>query len=151
MKNTLFFFFLLFPLAAKAKPLPAKLKFSFEFILAKVLEKKKQAFRAEVPLPSLHYESHTPLKVFQDAIEAQWGMRPEQISNAYSLNHNMLFISDDAAYYERTGRCMDDSLAHELVHYVQHKYLHWDFSDESLEWEAIEIQSQFREEYCVEN
>jgi Zn-dependent peptidase ImmA (M78 family) len=141
--------FLLFSVSAIAKPQPvAKLRYSFEFILEKVLEKKRQQFKPEIPMPSLHMESKTPLKVFQDAIEEQWGMRPDQITNAYSIKHNMIFLNDDADYYERTGRCMDDSLAHELTHYVQDRYLHWDFNDESLEWDAIEVQTQFREEFC---
>lgn len=148
MKTLILLFLAIFPLTSFAKTKPAQLRYSFEFILEKVLEKKKQAYRPEIPLPSLHFESKTPLRLFQDAIEAQWGMRPAHISNAYSLHYNMLFILDDASYYRRTGRCMDDSLAHELVHYIQHKYQNWDFNDESLEWDAIDIQTQFREEYC---
>lgn len=131
----------------QAAPVPAKLRYSFDFIFEKVLEKKKLKYNPEIPLPSVHYESETPLEVFQDALEEQWGMRPNVFTNAYSIKHNMIFISDDASYYDRLGRCMDDSLAHELVHYLQDRYLKWEF-DESLEWEAVEIQTQFREEYC---
>jgi hypothetical protein len=126
----------------------AKFKYPFEFLLQKVLEKKNQAFNPQIPLPSLHMESTTPLKVFQDAIESQWGFRPDHFTNAFSVKFNTIFVSDDASYYERNGRCMDDSLVHELVHYVQDKYLHWDLNDESLEWDAIGIQTEFRNEYC---
>jgi hypothetical protein len=129
-------------------PERAKFKYTYEFLLQKVLEKKNQAFNSQIPLPSLHMESKTPLKVFQDAIESQWGFRPDHFTNAFSAKFNMIFVSDDSAYYERNGRCMDDSLVHELVHYVQDKYLHWDLNDESLEWDAIEVQTQFREEFC---
>lgn len=141
--------FLVFSFSAFAKPAPAKLRYTYEFILEKVLEKKRQQFNPAIPMPSLHMASSTPLQVFQDAIAEQWGgYRPDAITNAYAAKHNMIFLSDDASYYERTGRCMDDSLAHELTHYVQDKYLHWDLNDESLEWDAVEIQTQFREEFC---
>ncbi len=43
---------------------------------------------------------------------------------------------------------MDDSLAHELVHYVQVKYQKFDLNDESLEWDAVDIQTAFREKFC---
>lgn len=141
--------FLLFSVSTFAKSETAKLRYSMEFILEKVLEKKHQKYNPEIPMPSLHMASVTPLQVFHDAISEQWGgFKPDVITNAYSMKHNMIFLSDEAEYYERTGRCIDDSLAHELTHYVQDRYLHWDFSDESLEWDAIEIQTQFREEYC---
>jgi hypothetical protein len=151
--NKFIFLSLLFSSSIVAKPTPpkpeaAKLRYSFEFLLEKVLEKKRHAFRPEVPLPSLHLESQTRLNFFQDAIEAQWGMRPEYFTNAFSINHNMIFLTDDASYYERTGRCMDDSYVHELVHYIQAKYQNWDFNDESLEWEAVDIQTEFRNEFC---
>lgn len=138
----------LIPLTSLAKPEPAKLRYSLEFIFEKVLEKKRQAHRPEIPFPRFFYESSTPLKQFQDAVEPQWGFRPERITNAFILHHNDIYILDEAAYYQKTGRCMDDSVAHELVHYVQGKYQGWDLHDDSLEWEAIDIQTAFREEFC---
>lgn len=142
------FFLILVSLPVLAKPSPAKLRYPIDFIFEKVLEKKNQAYRSEVPFPPVRFESVTPLKEFQDAIEEQWGMRLDKITNAFSVKHNKIFLNDDAAYYERTGRCMDDSLVHELVHYVQAKYQGWDLNDDSLEWEAVDIQTAFREEYC---
>lgn len=144
--------FVSFTVSAKPlvkQPTPAQLRYSMEFILEKVLEIKKKNFDPAIPLPSLHMASKTPLQVFQDAIAEQWGgYRPDVITNAYAAKHNMVFLYDDAAYYERTGRCMDDSLAHELTHYVQDRYFHWDLNDESLEWDAVEVQTQFREAFC---
>lgn len=138
-----------FPVFSKPSPAAtAKLRYPVDFIFEKVLEKKFQTYRSDVPFPVIRYESATPLVEFQDAIEEQWGMRPDKITNAFAVKHNKIFMNDDAAYYERTGRCMDDSLAHELVHYVQAKYQGWDLNDDSLEWQAIEIQTAFREEYC---
>lgn len=75
-------------------------------------------------------------------------MRPDRITNAFALKKNEIYIFDDADYYLRTNRCMDDSLAHEMVHYLQARYQGWDLDDDSLEWEAIDIQTAFREAYC---
>lgn len=144
MKNIIFIL-LFIPFTAEAG---AKLRYSREFVLEKVLELKRQKFRPEIPVPLVLMESETPLKIFQDAIEAQWGMRPDFITNAFSVSHNMIFLSDDEAYYERTKRCIDDSLAHELTHYVQAKYQGFDLHDDSLEWDAIDVQTAFRETYC---
>src|SRR4051794_23846328 len=128
--KTILFFCLIFPftLSAQVKQ-PAKLRYSVQFILEKVLEKKFQTYKPEIPVPPLYYSSTTPLKFFQDIIEKQWGFRPDVITNAYSLYDHMIFLMDDADYYESKGRCLDDSLAHELTHYVQDQYLHWDFND----------------------
>jgi hypothetical protein len=148
MKKLFLLFLISLPVFSKPAPVPAKLRYPVDFIFEKVLEKKHLSYRTDVPFPVIRFVSVTPLKEFQDAIEEQWGMRPDQITNAFAVKHNKVFLNDDAAYYIRTGRCMDDSLAHELTHYVQAKYLNWDLNDESLEWEAIEIQTAFREEYC---
>lgn len=134
--------------SAWAKSEPAQLKYSLDFLIEKTLEKKHQTKRADIPLPTFHFESKTPLKQFQDAIEKQWGFRPEVFTNAFAVDNNQIYVMDDADYYQKHGRCMDDSVVHELVHYIQVKYLNWDLSDESLEWDAIEIQAQFREEFC---
>lgn len=126
----------------------AELRYEEEFILEKVLELTNTERREEVPLPAIYYKSSTPLEQFQDAIEDQWGMRPDMFLNAFAHQHNEIYILDDAEYYIKTGRCMDDSLAHELVHYVQNKYRGWSLNDPNQEWEAIHIQKEFRELYC---
>lgn len=98
MENLSLFLLSLLSLNFYAKnPEPAQLRYSEEFILEKVLTLKN------------------------------WEMRPDRMTNAFAVKHMMIFISDDAAYYERTGRCMDDSVAHELTHYLQ---------------------TQFREKFC---
>lgn len=149
MKKLSLFLLALVSLNLFAKdPEPAKLRYSEDFILEQVLQLKNWERRPEIPVPPVHYESQTPLKFFQDIIEEQWGMRPDRITNAFAVKHNLVFIMDDAAYYERTGRCMDDSLAHEYTHYLQAKYKGWDLNDDSLEWDAIDIQTQFREKFC---
>lgn len=129
-------------------PKPAELKYPVEFIFQKVLEKKRQVKNDNLPFPKVFYASTTPLSQFQDAMEKQWGFRPDIITNAYSVTNNEVYLLDEAAYYTKHGRCMDDSLAHELAHYVQVVYLNWDLNDESLEWDAVAIQTEFRDEYC---
>ena len=135
-------------LSVTAAPAPAKLSYSLEFILAEVLEAKRLEERKDISLPTLLIESQTPLEVFQDMIEPQWGFRPHVIINAFSARHNTIFLSDEPTYYARFRRCIDDSLAHELVHYVQSKYQQRDLNDDALEAEAIEVQTAFRGRFC---
>jgi hypothetical protein len=130
---------------------PASLKYSLEFLLDKVLEIKHFPKNNSIPLPKLFVESKTPLTQFQEAIEPQWGFKPDVFSNAFAIHKNEIYITDDAAYYKKHDRCIDDSVVHELVHYYQTKYRGWDINDESLEWDAIEIQTQFRNEFCPIN
>ncbi len=127
---------------------PAQLKYSESFILQKVLKLKNKEFRSEISIPKINFESKTKLKYFQDAIESQWGQRPKNFTNAFAVKSNEIFLIDDAGYYNRLKRCMDDSLAHEFTHYIQSKYQNYDLNDDFLELEAIEIQTQFREKYC---
>ena len=144
---------LLFPMMASSalakKPSKiAKLKYEKEFIFQKMLEYKKQEFNPNIPMPKVFVESQTPIKQFQDAIETQWGQRPNIFTNAYAVKNNEIYLLDDAGYYSRLKRCMDDSLAHEYVHFIQAKYQNFDLNDEFLEMEAIEHQTRFREEFC---
>lgn len=148
MKKLILIASLLFTTQSAFAKRPAKLKYSLDFLLEKVLEKKRLVKNDAIAFPKFYVESKTPLKQFQDALEKQWGFRPDVFTNAFSVNNNEIYILDDADYYEAHERCMDDSVVHELAHYVQVKYLGWDLNDESLEWDAIEIQTQFRNEFC---
>ncbi|MBC7742278.1 MAG: hypothetical protein H7061_08775 [Bdellovibrionaceae bacterium] len=132
----------------KPAPAPAVLQFTPEAILAEVLKKKNLELRPQLPLPKLNLQSQTSLKKFQDDIEPQWNMRPDVFTNAYAFKTNQIFLMDQAAYYKKTNRCIDDSLAHELMHYVQVMYQNADLADESLESEAVDIQTWFRETHC---
>ena len=142
----IFSFLLTLSFAIQAKTVTTK--YSLEFLIDYVLKSKGYASNPAIPVPTLHYESQTSLKDFQDAIESQWGFRPNVFSNAFSIKTNKIFITDDEAYYIKHGRCIDDSVVHEIVHYYQTKYREWDINDESLEWDAIEVQSEFRSKYC---
>ncbi len=126
----------------------AHLKYTPELIFEFVLDQKKQTLNQQIPFPQIYFKHKTVLKQFQDAIEKQWGLRPLEITNAYAVENNEIYLMDDADYYLKTERCMDDSLAHELVHFVQAKYQKFDLNDESLEWDAVGIQTAFREKFC---
>lgn len=126
----------------------AKLQYTPEMILKQVLAKKNLQFKPEIPMPELNLQSKTPLKKFQDAIEPQWGFRPDVFTNAFIILKNEIYLMDDAAYYKKMKRCVDDSMAHELTHYVQVKYQNYDISDDSLEMEAIDVQTWFRDNFC---
>lgn len=134
-------------LLAKPPIKTVKPKYSFDFVLEKVLEYKKLERKSSIINPKIYYKSQIKLKQFQDAIEKQWGQRPKEITNAYAIDNNEIYLLDDAEYYQRTNRCLDDSLAHEIVHFVQVKYQNFDINDESLEWDAVDIQTWFRENF----
>jgi hypothetical protein len=136
-----------FPTFAKNPVKIVKPKYSYDFILEKVLEYKKLERKSSITDPKVFFKSQIKLKQFQDAIEKQWGQRPKEITNAFAISNNEIYLLDDADYYQKTGRCIDDSLAHEIVHFIQVKYLNYDINDESLEWEAVEIQTWFRENF----
>jgi len=125
----------------------ARPRYSAECILAAVAWKKKINLRGDVPLPSVRYGSETPAEEFNDAVEPQWGMRPDIVLNVYVFRLNRIYLLDDAAYYMKMGRFVDDSLAHELTHYLQVKYQGITEMDDSDEFEAVAVQTWFRETY----
>lgn len=135
------------PCALGADELDAREKMALHAEVRATLEYVARAMgvklRSEMPLPTIHLASVTPLARFQDAIEAQWGFRPHLIANAYVVARNEIYLDDSADYYRRRGRTLDDSLAHELVHYLQAQYLHQDLGDDSCEMEAVVIQRAY--------
>ena len=143
-----FLFILLHTEFVLASQNTAKLKYSVDDIFRFVLTEKNKPIDPNIPMPKIYFKSKTPLTQFQNAIEKQWGQRPTEIVNAYANDNNEIYLMDDSDYYIKTERCMDDSLAHELVHYVQSKYQKFDLNDESLEWDAVGIQTAFREKFC---
>lgn len=137
------FFVALLVHAETVKPI-----YSAHFILTRILEYKNLSFNPEIPLPTVRLSSAANLKQFQDDVEPQWGFRPDFITNAYIVHLNKIYLYDNKAYYSEHQRCIDDSLAHELAHYVQVQYRKWDLNDDSLEWDAIDTQNWFRSQYC---
>ncbi len=119
-----------------------------EVILQRILDHKSLSFDPLRLIPVIRYSSETSLSEFQKDIEPQWGFKPNVITNAFIWKLNRIYLLDDAKYYTSTGRCIDDSLAHELTHFIQYAYRGWDLNDESLEWDAIDTQTWYRETYC---
>jgi hypothetical protein len=127
---------------------PVKLRFDTRFVLERVAERMQVTLRPDVPLPGIFLESTTPLRQFQDAMEKQWQFRPPLIANSYAIATNEIYLSDDSSFYLRFKRTLDDSLAHEFVHYIQAKYLGEDLTTDGCEMQAAEVQRWFREEHA---
>jgi hypothetical protein len=113
------------------------------FILQAVAREMNVSLRPDIPAPEILLESTTPLRRFQEAISAQWGFRPHVFTNAYAVRSNEIYLTDDPAYYRKLKRTLDESLAHELAHYLQVRYLNADLAEESLENDAVAIQVWF--------
>lgn len=139
-------FLMLFTFLAHAEPI--KPQYSGQFILERILEYKNLTLNPSIEIPQIVYSSEVSLQEFQNDIESQWGFRPDVITNAYVVKLNKIYLYDSKEYYSENERCIDDSLAHELAHFVQVKYREWDLNDESLEWDAIDTQTWFRTQYC---
>ena len=128
-----------------AAPGPVQLRFDPRVVLEAVARRMQVTLRPEVPMPAVFVESRVPLRQYQDAMEAQWRFRPPLVSNAYAIVRNEIYLSDDASFYRRLRRTIDDSLAHELVHYIQARYFQEDLATDGCEMQAVEIQRWFRE------
>jgi hypothetical protein len=128
---------------------PVRLRFDPRFVLEAVAQRMEVTLRPDVPLPAVFIESAIPLRQFQDAMEAQWNFRPPLVANAYAIARNEIYLSDDSSYYRRFKRTIDDSLAHELVHYLQAQYFQEDLSSDGCEVQAAEIQRWFRDEHAL--
>ena len=140
--------FLLAPLCGATPNPVARPAYGLDFLLSYTLQAKKISENPQISKPEIKFASQVSVKEFQDDIEPQWGLRPDEVLNAYVVAKNRIYILDDQAYYDRHSRCIDDSIVHELTHFVQSRYQGFDLHDESLEWDAIGIQSEFRSQYC---
>lgn len=129
--------------------LPMKLKYDPSYILETVAREMNVTLRPDIPVPAIFIESATPLKRFQEAISTQWKFRPHVFANAYAVARNEIYLMDDASYYARRKRTLDDSLAHELAHYIQVRYLNADLADPSWENDAVAVQDRFREGHAA--
>ena len=134
---------------AREKREPARPRYDTACILSAVASQMGVTLRGDVPVPQVFYGSNTPLKQLQDAVEPQWGFRPDVFANVYVFARNEIYLWDDAAYYVRMKRSIDDSLAHELVHFIQVKYQNASFAGggEDLESQAVHVQTWFRENH----
>ena len=111
---------------------------------------------ARVPsMPRIRLESETPLVEFLAAIQPQ-APSVDRFSSFYSLSANHIFLIDDASYYAIFNtidrRSIEDSLAHEFVHYLQVAYLGYTVADlgtDDAEFMAIDYQRRYRERYVT--
>lgn len=125
---------------------PRGLRLDPQTTLQIVARRMKVKLDPGIPAPAIRFESATSLERFQNAAERQWGFRPERFVNAFVAHTNEIYLIDDPAYYAASKRTIDDSLAHELVHYVQARYGRANAYDWA-EVEAVTIQKWFRAEY----
>ena len=129
--------------AGGARTAPVTLRLDPHVILHQVARQMNVTLRPDVPLPKIFLESNTPLRQFQQAIGRQWKFRPHVFANAYAAERNEIYLSDDARYYNKRNRTLDDSLAHEFVHYIQVNYRNGNLADDDCEMEALTVQLAF--------
>jgi len=127
----------------------ATLQHDPQFILEAVAGRMGVRLRPDVPPPVIRLESRTPFERLQAAAERQWGFRPHVFVTTYAAASNEVYLIDEAALYENYGGTLDDSLAHELVHYVQANYLRDRFTTDWSETEAVAVQTWFREQFMA--
>ncbi len=147
MKILLSLFLLSTPAAAAQQS--ARLSFDPACVLSAVAFAMNVGVQPAVALPRIRTQTETPLAEFQDAIEPQWGFRPDVFTNAYVPAARTIFLLDEAEYYAKHGASIDDSLAHELIHYIQVRYKGLTMK-EFTEWEEAEarqFQIWFRDHY----
>jgi hypothetical protein len=134
---------------SSAPPATVRPKLPYDCVLKAVLFRMKQEYDPAKPLPDIRFASEVPVEEFDAAMEPQWGFKPGRVTNAYAPHVGTIFLSDNAEYYSKFGRAIDDSLAHEFVHYVQVRYRGLTI-EEFTEWdevEAVQVQNWFREHY----
>ena len=76
----------------------------------------------------------------------------EEVTNVYIFEQNKIYLVDDPAYYTKHGRFIEDSLAHEYVHFLQVQYQKTNIlSNETgfIELEAIDLQNWYRETFSL--
>ncbi len=120
-----------------------------QFILEVVARRMGVTLRSDVPPPAIRLESRTPLARAQAAAERQWGFRPPVFVSTFAVATNEIYLIDERGLYERHGGSLDDSLAHEFVHYIQAHYLGDRLATEWSESEAVAVQTWFRIEYMA--
>jgi len=128
-----------------------KLRYEEKCILRLVAAEMKIPLKKEIPLPGIYFGSKVPFAQFLAAYRTQSDSDPNQVSNVYILKNNEIYLSDKAVYYGNFGRALDDSLAHEYVHYLQVKYRGYTIEDcdDNAENQAIHYQTLFREKYIA--
>ncbi len=131
----------------------APLRYAPECSLQAVLKYKNVTPRADIPIPIIYLGSETTLRQMTDALYPhQWTSPPAEFSNAFAYKNgrNEIYLLDDPKYNAKHGRFTDDSLAHELIHFVQIRYQNADLTqDDFAEFDAISFQNWFRDTYMI--
>ncbi len=127
----------------------ATLQHDPQFILEAVARRMGVTLQPGMPPPAIRLESGTPLQQVQAAAEKQWGFRPRVFVTTYATASNEIYLIDEAVLYESDSRTLDDSLAHEFVHYIQANYLGDRFNTDWSESEAAAVQAWFREVFMA--
>ncbi len=127
----------------------ATLQHNPQFILEAVAGRMGVRLRPDIAPPVILLESRTPLQRLQAAVEKQWGFWPPVFVTMYATASNEVYLIDDAALYERYATTPDDSLEHELVHYIQANYRKDRLDTDWSETEAVAVQIWFREEFMA--
>lgn len=136
--------------AMAAEEITVKPKYSTACVLGAIAPYMKVKLSQEIALPEVLFASEVKLEDYQNDVEKQWGMRPSAIVNIYLFEKNRIYLNDEEKYYTPKGRFIDDSLAHELAHYIQVKYKKAQpGNDEMLEMEAVYVQTWFRDTYMT--
>jgi hypothetical protein len=122
-------------------------KYPLSCTAAVIAKEMKVTLKDDIPLPTVKYASEVLLVDFQNAVEPQWGFRPDVILNVYVAAANDIYVLDGAADYAGTDRTIDDVLAHELVHFVQVQYKGTLVPDDFSEYEAVLLQQWYRQKF----
>lgn len=125
-------------------------------ILAVVATHMKVTLSDAVARPTVRYGSKTDLRQYHADIENEYGPGSSApynvVTNMFLPKRNVIYMSDKAENY-RTGRYIDDSVAHEFAHYLQFFYLGEKDNPspdyDQLETGAIRVQEWFRETYMA--
>lgn len=106
-------------------------------------------------VPAVRVESGTSLPEFLTDVKPQ-DQSVDRFSNFYAVGANRIYLIDEAAYYAKfdktSRRSMDDSLAHEFIHFLQVTYLGYSVADlatDAAESMAVEYQTSFRDRYII--
>lgn len=146
MIRGIFFILLVVPSAYAAEPMRSR--YSAECILKAVAPFIRA--KITVPIPRVIYESEISVNEFRELSKANFmGYIPDSVMTLYAYEPNIIFLRDGTNNYQG-DRNIEDSLAHELVHFIQVKIrgeTSENDSSDSLESEAVAVQFWFRENF----
>lgn len=137
---------ILLSLSANAEPVALKIDATCAF--QAVAGRMKITIAKDIELPKVYLASDIALSFFQDVIEAEWLFRPDVVTNVFAPKANAIFLTNEGEVYKAHGRFLEDSLAHELAHFIQVRYFGaTPGNDDAFEDEAVRVQTWFREVY----